>query len=151
MEKHTSSVRPAGAPRVFLSYAHAESELALAFREALSSCGLDILIDVDHLKPGDDITQFARQSVRTADATVCIVSAASLASAWVVFEAVTTLHKEDANPDAKLIACATDESFFDPEIRIKVTKLLDTKVASINQLLAEYVAKELDLNDLSIE
>ena len=151
MEKNVAAVKAAAAPKVFLSYAHVEMEIALAFREALSSCGIDILMDVDHLKPGDDITQFARQSVKVADATLCIVSAASLSSAWVVFEAVTTLHKEASNPESRLIACATDESFFDPEIRIQVTREIDKKVTGINQLIPEYLAKELDFADLSLE
>ena len=138
-------------PVVFLSYTHAESAIALSFREALASSGLHIIIDVEHLKPGEDIAEFARRSVRAADATVCLVSAEGLSSAWVVFEAVTTLHKEHANPAARLIACATDAAFFDPTFRLQVTKSIDGQLAKINELLVKYLAEELDMTDLSME
>jgi hypothetical protein len=69
----------------------------------------------------------------------------------VVFEAVTTLHKEHADPGARLIACATDDSFFKPEFLIEATSSLDRQVERINLLLSEYLVKGLDLNDLSVE
>ena len=143
--------RPAPAPVAFLSYAHTESQIALRFREALASHGLTILIDIEHLKLGEDISDFARRAVRAADATICVVSAASLSSAWVVFEAVTTLHKEYANPNALLIACATDDAFFAPDFRLAVTRSIDERLATINQLLAQYLKEQLDMNDLSME
>ena len=138
-------------PVAFLSYAHAESDVALAFRQALASRGLHVLIDVEHLRPGEDISEFARRSVRAADATICLVSTRSLSSAWVVFEAVTPLHKEHVAPASRLIACATDQAFFHPEFRLKVTESLDAQLSRIDQLLARYLAEQLDMNDLSAE
>lgn len=149
--RQTAPAGPGKVPVVFLSYSHGESQIALAFRDALAACGLDILIDRDHLQPSEDIVEFARRSVRAADATVCLLSPASLGSAWVVFEAVTTLQKEHADPAARLIACATDDAVFRDEIRIEVTKSIDDQVATLNQRIGEYLTKQLDLNELSVE
>jgi hypothetical protein len=146
-----TSAGRAAAPLAFLSYSHAESDIALAFRDALAARGLDILIDVDHLKPAEDITEFARRSVRTADATVCLVSATSLSSQWVVLEAATTLDKEHVNPAARLIACATDQAFFADDFRLRVTERIDTQLAALNALFTKYLNEQLDLNDLSLE
>ena len=117
-------------PVAFLSYAHAETALAESFRDALVSCGLHVIVDIEHLKPGEDIADFARRSVRAADATVCVVSTKSLASAWVVFEAVTTLHKEHVNPAARLIACATDQGFFDLGFQLQITAAVDERLGT---------------------
>ena len=136
---------------VFVSYSHAESALAKAFSDALASCGLEVRIDINDLAPGEDIIEFARRSVRTAHTTVCLVSIASLSSAWVVFEAVSALHKEHADPTSRLIACSTDEAFFREDVRIEVTRTIDHRLESLNQLIGEYLVKQLDMNDLSVE
>lgn len=138
-------------PVVFLSYSHAESAISFAFRDALAACGLDVTLDVDHLRPGEDIAEFARDRVRHADATVCIVSAASLKSAWVMFEAMTTLQKEHTDPDARLIACATNQSVFDPAFGLEITKGIDERLVELNRLIVEYLTKQVDFNDLSLE
>jgi hypothetical protein len=122
-----------------------------AFRDALATCGLTVLIDTETLNPGEDLSHFARRSVRAADATICVISATSLSSAWVVFEALTALEKEHIDPAAPLIACATDGAFFQAEFRLLVTAALDEQLTRIKGLVTEYLTKELDLNDLSLE
>ena len=57
--------------------------MALALRGALSACGLEVIIDTKNLAPGEDLVNFARSSVRRADATICVISTTSLSSAWV--------------------------------------------------------------------
>jgi hypothetical protein len=141
--------RSATDPVVFLSYAHAEKEIALAFSEALKGRGLGVLLDATHLQPGQSVEEFARQCVKDADATVCLVSALSLSSEWVVFEAVSTLHKERSNQTARLIACATDQSFFNSDFRLTVTKSINDELKQIDAHLAEYLAQQLDMTDLS--
>lgn len=135
-------------PVAFLSYAHTEQELAIQFREALAGCGLRVLIDVDDLKPTEDIAEFARRCVRTADATVCLVSAHSLASSWVVFEALSTLHKEYADTSARLIACALDQSFADEGFRLIVTESIDRELRRLDALVRDYLERQLDMNDI---
>jgi TIR domain len=146
----SSSVQPS-APVAFLSYAHEESTIAKAFRDALGACGLRIIIDVEHAVPGEDIVEFARRSIRAADVTICLVSTASLSSTWVVFEAVSTLQREHIDPEARLIACATDRTFFDHECRLRITKSVGDRLTQIDTLLLEYLKQQLDFADLASE
>jgi hypothetical protein len=140
-----------GAPVVFLSYAHAEAAIALPFCEALATCGLKVTVDVEHLQPGEDITEFALDSVRDADATICLVSPASLKSAWVVFEAMSTLQKENADPGARLITCATDQAVFEPTFGLDITRAIDERLANLNGIISQYLSQQADFTDLSTE
>jgi len=139
------------APVAFLSYAHADSEIAFAFREALSACGLEVIIDTQNLAPGEDLVEFARSSVRNADATICVISTASLSSAWVVFEAVSALQSEQVEPARRLIACAIDQDFLQPEYRLTLTAALDEKIRRLDELLPRYVEQRLATTDISAE
>jgi hypothetical protein len=87
--------------------------------------------------------------VRASDATVCLISTASLSSSWVVFEAVTTLQKEHLDPSARLIACALDQDFFDEDFRLALTATLDREISDLNTLITQYLAKQLDMTDVS--
>jgi len=138
-------------PIAFLSYSHTEKAIARAFRDALASRGLQVLFDDDHLKPGEDISDFARRSVRAADATVCVISKTSLLSAWVVFEAVSTLHREQADSKTRLIACATDHSYFAPGFHLEATRSIEERLSEIDRLVPEYLARKMDFQDLSVQ
>jgi hypothetical protein len=144
-------VASSAAPTVFLSYAHTDSAIALSLREALASRGLTVLFDDQHLKPSENIGEFVRDCVRTADATICLVSTSSLSSAWVVFEAVTTLHKEYVQPGARLVAIALDTAFFAADFRLEITRSLNQKIDELDDLLRQYLEQQLDLNDISVE
>ena len=139
------------APVVFLSYSHADAGVALTFREALANSGLEVTVDVDHLQPGEDIAEFGREAVRQADATICLVSTISLKSAWVMFEAMTTLQQEQADGETRLITCATDQSVLDSAFGLEITRAIDGRLEALNALITEYLTKQLDFNDLSIE
>jgi hypothetical protein len=139
------------APVAFLSYAHADSEIAFAFREALSACGLEVIIDTKNLALGEDLVNFARSSVRRADATICVISTASLSSAWVIFEAVSALQSEHVDPSRRLIACAIDQDFLQPEFRLTLTTALDEKLLRLDELLLRYVEQRLATIDISAE
>ena len=140
-----------GEPVVFLSYAHAEAAIALPFSEALASCGLKVTIDIEHLQPGEDITEFALDAVRDADATICLVSPASLKSAWVAFEAMSTLQKENADPVARLITCATDKAVFDEAFGLGITRAIDARLAHLDGIIAQYLSQQVDFSDLATE
>jgi hypothetical protein len=110
-----------------------------------------VLVDFVDLKPGASITDFIRSSVSAADAVICIVSAQSLSSAWVVFEAVSALHNEHANRKDQLIACAADQTWLLPECRLDLTTRIDDRIGELDGLLTEYLSKRLNFNDLSAE
>jgi hypothetical protein len=144
---------PAAAPTVFLSYAHAEGVVAAELCRALGSNGLYVLIDTDKelFKPGEDIAVFGRRMIRRADATVCLVSRASLESAWVVFEASTALEHEDDNPTARLIACSTDRCFLDDNFYLALASTVDERIASLKAILREQLDRNLSLDNFGAE
>jgi hypothetical protein len=139
------------APVAFLSYAHTDSDIAGAFREALGACGLEVIIDTKNHAPGEDLVEFARSSVRRADATICVISTASLSSAWVVFEAVSALQSEHVEPSRRLVACALDQAFLQPEFRLTLTATLDERLVRLDELLPRYVEQRLATTDISAE
>ena len=138
-------------PVVFLSYSHADAAVALTFREALANSGLEVIIDVDHLRPGEDLAEFGREAVRQADATICIVSTSSVSSVRGMFEAMTTLQQEFSDGEGRLIICVTDESVLGPGFRLQITKAIDSRVAELDALVSNYLIHNLDLTDLSSE
>ena len=148
----TVAVGPSGsACDVFISYSHTESAVATRLRDFFRSQGLRVIIDADDLAPGGSIVDFIRRSVKAATATVVIVSAASLMSAWVMLEVVTSMTAEDLDVGTRLIACSTDQRFFEPEFRLQVTKEIDARLAVLDGLLREYGAKHLDITDIATE
>jgi hypothetical protein len=136
---------------VFISYSHSESEIAHALCTALRARRLRVIIDTDDLRAGEAIPDFARRSIRQCDATVAIVSTASLSSAWVIFEAVTTLDAENLDIGARLIACSLDERFLAPGFRLEITETIDRRLEEIDRLVPEYIERGLDFQDISGE
>ena len=124
----------------------------LRLRDLLKAQQMKVLLDVDDLGPGERIADFIRRSVKLADATVVVVSTAALSSGWVVLEVLTTLGVERfGDADKKLISCHTDDRFFKPEFRLQITETIDARLETINRLIPDYLAKSLDLVDLTDE
>ena len=52
---------------IFTSYSHRDTEVVLACRNAYQSLGLDVLIDVDSLRAGEDFNRALMQMIETSD------------------------------------------------------------------------------------
>ena len=142
---------PGGSPRVFLSYNHADSEDALGLRAALEERGVGVHIDREAMRAGEGIRSFIERSIQETDATVCLVSNRSLASAWVAMETIDAFYAELSRESRRFIACYIDDDFFQPRFRLECTERIDAKIAEIETLIPEYVEKRLDTNDLNSE
>jgi hypothetical protein len=142
---------PRAEPTVFLSYAHAEQAIVRELWQALTSNGLSVLIDEVHLKPGQDIADFARRMIKQADATVCLVSNVSIASAWVIFEATTALQNEHDNPNARIIACAADQVFFQDGIQLRLSTAINDRLTVLKAEIVSHLEHELDITVLEQE
>lgn len=66
--------------RVFISYAHAESQPARRLADALKRAGIDVF--EDDLLPGENWAERLRDELRTRDIIVWLSSAAALISPW---------------------------------------------------------------------
>ncbi|MGD9528668.1 MAG: TIR domain-containing protein, partial [Pseudonocardia sp.] len=82
--------------RVFISYARTDAEVAGRVRCWLTDAGHDVFLDRDvdaGIRVGEDWQERLHERLRWADAVVCLVSAASVASAWCVGEVATALSR----------------------------------------------------------
>ncbi len=64
-------------PRVFISYSHDSAEhkeWVLDFATTLRSRGVDIVLDLWELKPGDDLPQFMETQLETSDYVIMVCS-----------------------------------------------------------------------------
>ena len=144
-------VRSTGSSRIFLSYNHGDGQEALRLRAALEERGLVVHIDLEAMAAGEDIRGFIERAIRATDATVCLVSNRSLASAWVAMETIDAFYAERFGGSRPFIACYLDDDFFQPRFRLECTEGIDAKIAEIDALIPEYVERRLDTNDLNSE
>jgi predicted nucleotide-binding protein len=79
---HQQSVTGVEPPTVFFSYARVDAPTVQLFAQALRSAGVQVLLDVEFLKPGERFEPAILAKLRSADALVFFVSPASLQSAW---------------------------------------------------------------------
>lgn len=69
--------------KVYISYNNRDSAIATKISEALKDAGHEILIDVDTLLPGQDISSTLFDALRQSDFMVVIISENSVGSKWV--------------------------------------------------------------------
>lgn len=81
-EKHKQSLSLK--PKVFISYSHKDSDFVLKLKDKLEDKQVEILIDIEKLKYGDNIKDFISKTVRTTDYTVQVISINSLRSPYVM-------------------------------------------------------------------
>ena len=144
---HASSVRK----KVFISYNHEDTAVAMSVRDLLARNNLDVIIDVDGMAAGQRIEEFIEQSIRQAEVVVSIVSNRSLLSAWVAMETIKSFHLQ-ASMDGKLfIGCHLSDDHLRPEFRLECTRQIDERLQIIDRLIAEYAEKKIDPVDLNQE
>jgi hypothetical protein len=124
---------------VFLSYNHSDSSVAQALKNGLETHGLSILIDSESIDPGDNIRAFIGKSIRNSDATICLVSEASLMSGWVALETVLALADVEVNERRRFIACYLDESFLAAGFQSTATASIDAKVSELDALRLKHI------------
>src|SRR5262249_36996780 len=78
--------KAAGSPVAFFSYARVDAPTVRLFAERLRSAGIEVLLDIEFLKPGERFETAILEKVRSADALVFFVSPSSLRSNWVEVE-----------------------------------------------------------------
>ena len=130
----TGPVPVKGSPLVFISYAHADREVADRLKSALEQQGVSIRIDHVHMRAGESIASFIQRSVRDSHFTVSIVSNKSLLSTWVATETLQTVQAETLNNSSKFIAGYIDKDMFDPQFRLMATRSIDEKLKELDAL-----------------
>jgi hypothetical protein len=75
--------------KIFLSYSTKDTERVTPLKQALESLGHETLTAVQDLAPGEDWVQRTQESLEQSDLVLVCWSAASVASNWVLSEALT--------------------------------------------------------------
>lgn len=69
-------------PRIFLSYAHEDQEVAQPLADELKKHGAEVWIDVEEIAPGDSLKGRIEAAIQGSDLFLVLVSPASEHSAW---------------------------------------------------------------------
>lgn len=139
-----------GRKRVFISYNHGDAKVALAVRDYLQA-DFDVMFDTYSMVPGEQIEQFIDRSIGAADAVISIVSSPSLLSSWVAYETVAAFEREKSRQAKLFLACTLTDDFFNPDFRLTCTKVIDTRIKQIEDLLPKYAEEKIDSVDLDEE
>jgi hypothetical protein len=110
--------------RVFISYNHDNRDVALKLKKALVDNGINVTIDIETMKAGEDITNFIVRSIRDTDVTLAVISNKSLLSPWMATETIHTFYHGKFESQKKFIASYLDDDFFQDNFRIDATKPL---------------------------
>ena len=135
----------------FFSYNHGDKIEAEKLRKELEQNGIKVWMDNTYMNPGESIKDFIERSIQSTDVTISLVSNKSLLSAWVAMETIYTFHHQAFDPDKQFIACYLDDDFFKPRFRLDATKIIDAKLAEIDELIPSYIEQKIDTNDLNSE
>ena len=118
------------AKKVFISYNHADKEVARQVRNFLETKHIHVIIDEDDLAPGQSILEFIQQGIKKSDAVVSIVSSESLRSGWVGQESVASMYAVWL-ADKKFIPVKLDNVVFDIDFQISATEGLNLKIKEL--------------------
>jgi hypothetical protein len=77
--------------RLFLSYARADAELAVSLATSLRARGMDVFVDQDRLKGGDDFVERLAREIERRDGVLLLLTPAGAESRWVQGEAAWAL------------------------------------------------------------
>ena len=115
--------------KVFISYNHKDKVDAHRIRDFFKENNVQVTIDSEAMKAGEDIKSFINKCIRETDVTISLVSTNSLMSAWVGMESINTMVGEKI-ADKKFIAVAIETSFFE-------RSFVRTAVGQINKTMEE--------------
>ncbi len=133
---------------IFVSYNHADADLARSVRQALGAAGMATVMDEIDMQPGADIAGFARDSVASTRATVCLISRASLLSAWVAQETLLALAAPQNGSRRRFVALALDADFLAPELHAGLSSDIEARLAHLQGLRMQRDAAGRDSADL---
>jgi len=128
---------------VFISYNHKDEAFIFRLKKDLEKQNIPLIIDIDHMKFGDDISDFIESSLKTSDITLAVISENSLKSPWVMLEALETFFIEDIEKRIRYIPLMIDDCFFRENfysVFIKsIEKTIDCIFDEISQLSKKYI------------
>ncbi|MBI1224666.1 MAG: TIR domain-containing protein [Bacteroidetes bacterium] len=135
---------------VFLSYNHKDTADATKVKDFLRSKGINVTIDSEAMKSGEDIAEFINKCIRESDVTLSLVSTNSLLSAWVGIETMNTLVGEKI-AGKKFISVVIDGAFYDRGFVDTAFTEVEKRMAELKELMLARLDKDRGIEDLQSE
>ena len=136
---------------VFISYNHQDSKIAQRLKTLLLKRDVNVVIDSDDMRPGEDIKAFIDKSIRESAATLSIVSNNSLLSAWVAMESVGTYNAERLDECKKFIACYLEDDFFKRDFTDTALDNIDDQILNLQKSIGQRLERNRNIRDLQDE
>jgi hypothetical protein len=133
--------------KVFISYNHADQEIAIRIKNALQSEGLQVIIDSEAMVTGESIQEFINNCIRASGVTLSIISKSSLVSAWVAMETIYSRFDETIR-GRKFLPVNVDKEFLRSEFTDESLDLIESELEKINRIRSKRILKNRGTEDL---
>lgn len=137
-------------PKVFISYNHKDQEVALKIKEKLQNAGIKVIIDVEAMGTGENISEFIKKCIKKSGITLSLISANSLMSAWVAMETIWSSYDETLR-HRYFMPCNIDDSFFKIAFTDQALDVIDEKILEVSDTIAKRLKKGRGIEDLTDE
>ena len=137
-------------PKVFISYNHKDQEVALKIKGKLEMTGIVVVIDVEAMSTGENISEFIKKCINDSGITLSLISANSLMSAWVAMETIWSCYDETLR-GRYFMPCNIDNSFFNIAFIDLALDVLDERSIKISKTLQSRLKKGHGIEDLADE
>ena len=137
-------------PKVFISYNHKDQEVALKIKDKLESFGIKVIIDVEAMGTGENISGFIAKCIKESGITLSLISANSLMSAWVAMETIWSRYDETLR-HRYFMPCNIDDSFFKIAFTDQALDVIDEKILEVSDTMAYRLTKGRGIEDLTGE
>ena len=132
---------------VFISYNHADLEIALRLKGDLEKKNKKVIIDGDN-PTGFEIPTFINESISEANYTLQLISENFLSSAWVAQESMLAFSASKI-AGKFVLPCEIDESLRDITLVDRILDKVENKILEIDEQIKIRRAKDRGINDLS--
>jgi predicted AAA+ superfamily ATPase len=132
-------------PKVFISYSHKDSSFVLELKQKLESKNVEIHIDIEKLKYGDNIKDFISRTIRTTDYTIQVISINSLRSPYVMVEYLETQLYQTVEGEKKYIPIYIDSSIFDDNTYILLADDIQNEINCVNKYITKAIKRNLQI------
>lgn len=132
-------------PKVFISYSHKDSNFVLKLKQKLETEDIEIHIDIEKLKYGDNIKDFISKTVRTTDYTIQVISINSLRSPYVMVEYLETQLYQTVEGEKKYIPIFIDSSIFEDNTYIDLADDIQNEINGVNEYITKAITRNLQI------
>jgi len=116
---------------VFISYSHADMEIAKRLANILEKRGISVMIDENDMNGGQPIADFM-ENIKDVDFVIPLISESSLYKPFVFKEIMITMSRKK-----QMIPCCLDQKLFDNSIQKMHMDLIDNQITTVNGIIGE--------------